>query len=392
MRKPIQLRHFGLMILLAAVIGLVTIYAFSMPLVDFIEYWTAAHLLLVHQNPYSLPAMFHAQQLLGWKEPVPLMFLSPPWALPFILPLAFAKSYALAWLVWVTAMVCAVALSSWILMELYFDNVRLPEISDAWFYRCLFAFTFYPVLLCLKFAQTAPLLLLGVAGFLFFESKRRPVLAGALLCLTLIKPQLLYLVWLAVFLRSCQQRRWKVLVSSALAIILLTAFALRLDPRAWRHYWELARSPYAEVFLSGTVGFVRSALGSRNTYWLQFVPPVFGLAWFAVYWRKHRGNWNWTARMPALVTACLLTTPYGWLSDQTLLAVPIIAVAAIAAKEQGRLSPKLVLLYTALNVVLLLAAIRSTQWAFLPAPVLLALLLFRESRTDLKNCSRSVAG
>src|SRR6184192_2323200 len=74
------------------------------------------------------------------------------------------------------AMAVVVALSSRLLMDVYFDELRIPEISDTAFYRCLFAFTFYPVLLCFKFAQTAPLMLLGLAGFLWFATRNRPVI------------------------------------------------------------------------------------------------------------------------------------------------------------------------------------------------------------------------
>ena len=68
-------------------------------------------------------------------------------------------------------------------MDLYFADLSIPEITDTVFYRSLFAFTFYPVLLALKFSQTASLLLLGVGGFLYFIRRERPILAG-LICLS----------------------------------------------------------------------------------------------------------------------------------------------------------------------------------------------------------------
>jgi hypothetical protein len=81
--------------------------------------------------------------------------------------------------------------------------------------------------------------------------------------------------------------------------------------------------------------------------------------------------------MPALITASLLTSPWGWLFDQTLLAVPIIAVAAHHARKDGRLAGKLVVLYTVLNIVLLLGAMISSPWAYFPGPIVMAVLLFR---------------
>ena len=65
-------------IVLAVVsIGLLLIviaYALSRPLEDFLEYWTAGHLLLAHQNPYSLPETFAMEKALGWNQPIPF-----PW-------------------------------------------------------------------------------------------------------------------------------------------------------------------------------------------------------------------------------------------------------------------------------------------------------------------------
>jgi len=380
------MRNLRIALLWVVVALLVTAYAFSRPLHDFVEYWTAAHLLLAGKNPYSLSEMFKMQQALGWRDSIPLMFLSPPWSLSILAPLGLAKSYAIAWVGWVTILTIAVAFSSRLLMDLYFGDVRIPEISDTTLNRCLFAFTFYPVLLCLKFAQTAPLMLLGVAGFLHFESKRRPVVAGTLLSITLIKPHLLYLVWLAVLFWSWQQRRWKTVASAVGFTTLLTAIVLLLDPQVCRHYWELASGPYLQAYPSGIAALVRKLLGGVGTFWIQFIPPSIGLIWFAAFWWRHHMNWSWFEQMPMLVTISVLTSAYGWHFDQTLLALPVIALAGKRAKALGRLPLNLVILYTALNVVLMLL------WPFpslalVPAPVLIAVLLFRDERAGIAYLS-----
>lgn len=373
------MRNLRIALLWVAVALVVTAYAFSRPLHDFVEYWTAAHLLMAGKNPYSLPEMFKMQQALGWRDSIPLMFLSPPWSLTFLAPLGLAKSYAIAWLGWVTILTVAVAFSSRLLMDLYFGDLRIPEISDRAFYRCLFAFTFYPVLLCLKFVQTAPVMLLGLAGFLYFESKRRPVLAGTMLSLTLVKPHLLYLVWLAVLLWSWQQRRWKTVASAVGFTALLTAIALLLDPQAFRHYWELASGPYLQAYPAGVAALVRKLLGGVGTFWIQLIPPCIGLIWFAMFWWRHHINWSWLEQMPMLVTISVLTSAYGWHFDQTLLALPIIALAGKRANALGRLPLNLVVLYTALNCVLMLV-MPFPSLALLPAPVLISVLLFRDAR------------
>jgi|SRR5579864_1216054 len=355
------------------------IYALTRPLHDFVEYWTAGHLLLKHGNPYSLNEMFREQQNWGWQERVPLMFLSPPWALVFIAPLGLTDSYAPAWLLWTLAMAVVVALSSRLLMDVYFDELRIPEISDTVFYRCLFGFTFYPILLCFKFAQTAPLMLLGLAGFLWFGSKNRLVMAGAALSLTLVKPQLFYLVWIALVFASLQQRRWKILTSAVAATATLTAIALTLDPKVIVQYWELARGPYAQVIPSGITAGLRRLLGG-SAFWIQLIPPCIGLVWFAWYWRQHRLNWSWRERMPTLVTISVLTSAYGWIFDETVLVLPIIAMAAKAATPTGSLPKKAIVVYSVLNCILMLV-MGYPPVAFLPAPVFIAVLLWQQGKT-----------
>lgn len=360
-------------------LGLV-LFSIAHPVHDFVEYWTAAHLLVAHQNPYSLSEVFRMERGFGFEQSVPIMLLSPPWALSLVAPIGLMKSYALACFFWMIVLLAAIAWSSRMAVDVYFGEVRIQEISDTAFYRCLFAFTFYPVLLCLRYSQTAPLMLLGVTGFLYSEKKQRPALAGAFLSLTLIKPQLLYLVWLALILRSLQQRQGKILVGAATAIVSLSAVALLIDRHACQQYLELTHSPYMQVYASGVMAGIRKLFAGVGTFWIQLVPPVLGLGWFAVYWRKHRENWSWTENLPMLMTVSVITSAYGWLFDQTLLVLPVIALAAKRAHAFGRLPMNVVMLYTALNCVLM-AVMPFPTLNILPAPICIAVLIVQASRS-----------
>jgi len=379
-RRDFSPRSLGLAFFGFCLILVIAAYAFTRPMHDYIEYWAASHLLVAHGNPYSLASAFKFQKELGWSEPLPLTFVSPPWALSLTIPLGFMNSYGLAWLLWFGVMAAAVAYASRLLVDMYFGDLRLAEITEFAWQRSLFALTFYPVLLCLKFSQTTPLILAGLVGFCFFESRRRDFLAGSLLSLTLVKPQLLLLVWLAFGLWWFRERRWAMFASVVSAVTLLTGVALVFDSRILTHYLDLVRTPYLSLNPSAMAAGLRNLFGTRNTYWMQFVPTVLGIIWFAFYWHKHSHIWNWTERMPALVAASILTTAYGWLFDQTLLAVPIIALAGMYAKRTGHLPRNLVALYTALNVALILLAMASSPWSFVPAPIVVAFLLHRQTR------------
>src|SRR5690348_13077999 len=134
-------RQSGIVVLSVCVAALRALFALSRPQHDFIEYWGTAHLLSTRANPYSLLEMSKLQDALGWTEPVPLMFVCPPWVLPLIAPLGLVSSYSLAWIVWMTILVLVLAISSRLLMDLYFQDLRIPEVSDTWFHRSLFVFT-----------------------------------------------------------------------------------------------------------------------------------------------------------------------------------------------------------------------------------------------------------
>jgi hypothetical protein len=359
---------------------IIVAYAFTRPLEDFVAYWTAAHLLIAKHNPYSLADIYHFQQALGWHEPIPLVALNPPWTLALFAPLGLTQSYVLAWILWVGVLTISTALSSRLLMDVYFGDICLPEISDSTFYRCLFAFTFYPVLMSVKFAQTVPFVLFGAAAFVFYESGRRPIIAGLLFAMTAFKPNLVYLVWIALLLNSLQQRRWKTLASAGAVLAGLMALALAMDPHAISEYRALASSPLPRLLMPGMAGAVRSLFPHRDVFWMQLLPPFLGLGWFAFYWRKYRLNWIWSERIPALIAASLLTTSWGYMFDETLLAIPIMFLAGRYAKQIGHLPRNLVIIYTALNVMLILLAMASSPWSFVPAPIVIAFLLHRESR------------
>lgn len=351
-------------------------YSLAHPLHDFVEYWTTAHLLIDGQNPYSIADVARIEHSLGFEQAMPLMMLSPPWALAFIAPLGVRRSYALVCFFWMVLLIAAVALSSRMLMDVYFGELRLPEISDTTFYRCLFAFTFFPVLLCLRFAQTAPLMLFGLAGFVYFESRGRDFIAGALLAVTLIKPHLVFLLWFAVALQSLRLREWRVIAGALTSLTTLTGVTLCFDVHIMRHYLALTRSPYIQAYAAGVGALLRKPFGGIGTLWIQLVPFVIGVVWFVRYWLKHRSRWSWRENLPLLLTVSVLTSAYGWAFDQTLLILPVVYLAATSAQIFGRIPSKLVMVYTALNCALILLWPLPTI-GLLPAPIVLCFLLSR---------------
>jgi len=367
-------------VLLAGAFIVLSVYALAHPLHDFVEYWTASRLLVAHQNPYSIADVAKIEHSLGFEQEMPLMLLSPPCALALIAPLGLTQSYGLACFFWTLALIMATAVASRLLMDVYFGDVRLCEISDTVFYRSLFAFTFFPVLLCLRFAQTVPFALLGLAGFVYFE-RRKPFVAGALLSLTLIKPHLVLLVWAVLILHCLQRRRWSIVFGALGAVLLLTGISLWFDHHILRDYLDLTGGPYLQAYAAGIAALIRKPFGGIGTLWIQLIPTFCGLAWLAVYWRKHRNQWSWNERLPMVLTVSVLTCAYGWAFDETLLALPVMYLAGHWARRTGSIPFKLVVTYSVLNLALMLTWPIPTV-GLLPAPIVLIVMMARKMQNS----------
>jgi hypothetical protein len=315
---------------------------------DFVEYWSAARLNLAGGNPYGSDELFALQRDYGCPEDRPVMMYNPPWTLPFVMPFG-ALDYGtgrLAWLLLSLGLVLVCAGAAWRLLGGPADRRRL-----AW----VLALTFFPTLIALRMGQIAPLMLAGLVGFLYFVRQGRGWAAGLALVPALVKPQLFHLLGLALLLWAVRERRWSVLAGSAVGLAATTGLALLPNPHALAQYADvMTHHPPAEC-LSPTLGAVlRAALG-RERFWLQFLPPLLGVAWLVPHWLRHRRTWDWQQQLPLVVLVSLLTTSYGaWAFDLVVLLLPVLGTAA-ALIRGGRRSLAIGALagYLALNVLAL---------------------------------------
>ena len=166
-----------------------------------------------------------------------------------------------------------------------------------------------------------------LAGLLLgglFQVDRRPVLAGVLLGLATIKPQLGLL--LPILLLA--QRQWRVIAVAALVALLLVALSLFLDGvEVWRQYFDLVL-PVQRKFLEAFIGFFM-LLTLTPFMALKIVglpvPALYAgqiavtlLCAVAVYRVGRRG-----AHQPAIIftlAAGFLATPYAMAYDLVIMA------------------------------------------------------------------------
>ena len=323
---------------------------------DFVEYWAAARVLLAGGDPYSPSAILTAELSTGFAGKQPLLMWNPPWTLPLILPFG-ALSYAQASTVWLLLNLAIVFTCADSLWREYGGEPRRRWLG--W----LLAASFFPLLTALGLGQLGPLILLGITLFLRYQGTR-PLLAGAATLLIAVKPQLLYLFWVALLLDCVQRRRWRLLAGAAGALLAASLLPLLLSPGLWRNYLDLAGS--GEVLRNPSPNFgtlLRMHLG--NYAWLQFVPILVGAVWVVLFWQARRRSWTWSGQLPLLLLVSLVTTAYGWLFDQIVLLPAIMQVAVPLTRRSRRLRLQVSAVYLAVSLLMVLfVAMRETGTAY----------------------------
>ena len=317
-----------------------------LPLQDFITYWAAGRLFVTGGEPYSPDALIAMERSLGWPHAVPVVMLNPPWVLALVGPLALMP-FVTAHAVWFAVSLGIEILCSLALWD-YFGGAK----RQRWIALVVLA-TFLPAATAEHYGQITPLLLGAMTVLLFALRGRRYVLAGACLAALGLKPHLLYLVLLAILLWSAgsvRERRWVVPVSAAAFAAGATLAAIGFNRNVLGYFRGTV--PAALISPCGLGGFLRSMFGVEHV-WLQFVPCVVGIAWFAAYWMRHRRAWVWEERLPLLLLVSIGSAAYFWKHDYILGLPAVIALAIEVAR--ARVWPVATVCYVGVQLVILSA-------------------------------------
>lgn len=320
---------------------------------DSIAYWVAGRLLIDHQNPYDYAAALRLEQEQGYKDQRPLVLRTPPWSLFMVAPLGFLVPFW-AWVAWIAVSLGCLLMGVRLSMTLYGGGKIPPNLLT------IVGYTFAPVPACLVSGQMGLMLMLGVVLFLWWEPKR-PLLAGAALVMPFAKPHLLSLFWVVFVLWIVLRRKREVALGFLAALAFATTIALVLDPQVFQHYREMLHTAsIGNEFIPALSGVLR-LLFFRRMFWVQFIPVAMGVIWAVRFFAKNASSWDWRQHGPALLVASVLTTPYEWLSDETVLLPAILQAAAFAytARAKMRVHTKIALVVFALLDALLLLILKS---------------------------------
>ncbi len=297
---------------------------------DFVEYWTAARQVLNGLDPYAAGPVLTLERQVGLVSSRALIMRNPPWIVPVIVPFGLL-SFNHAQQLWFGLGLAAIFLSGRWLWELYgseTESVWIAGLSTA---------LFLPIAVALAIGQISPLVLLGVAGFLHFEQRKKLTLAGAFLLLVALKPHLVFLVWAALLCWSVRERTIRTIAALCSITVLASLLAALLDRAIFNQYFNLMKSGLIEEVTPTVSGWLRLSLG--RFYPLQLLPALLALLWFFFHfhWRRS-GRWHWPDEMPLLLLISILTISYSWFFDQVVLLPCVFRAGAWAMMgRRGRL-------------------------------------------------------
>jgi hypothetical protein len=189
------------------------------------------------------------------------------------------------------------------------------------------ALSFIPTVFVLIIGQISPMVLAGISGFLVLEKKGKSLAAGAMLAVVAIKPHLLYLFWLALFLWICRYRRWQVLLGAAVGFFIVALLPVYFDRHIYGQYLDLYHlegivKPFD--WPAPTLRNIFPQFFDRSDRWLESLPTLAGLVWLGYYWHRHNAHWQWPEALPPVLLVSVTTSFFAWTYDQVVLLPALI--------------------------------------------------------------------
>ena len=295
---------------------------------DSVAYWAAGRLLISHQNPYDHVAVLSLEKAQGYRDDRPLVLRTPPWSLFLVTPLGLLEPFW-AWSVWIALSLACLILGVRLSAKLY-GNGTPPNLFT------IIAYTFAPVPACLVSGQMGLVLMFGIILFLWFE-RDHPFLAGAALVIPFAKPHLLGLFWVVLVLWVLQRRTKALALGFVIALSAAVAFVVLMDRHVFQQYRDMLQTAsIGHEFIPALSGVLR-LLFFRQMFWVQFIPMTLGVAWCLRFFLKNSSCWDWREHGPPLLVVSVLTTPYEWLSDETVLLPAVLQAAAFVYASRNTL-------------------------------------------------------
>jgi hypothetical protein len=319
---------------------------------DFIGYWAAGQQLVHHANPYDADATLRLEESVGLGDQEIKITPSPPAGLSLVLPLGLlrAKTGLVFWLMLQIACLAASIAVLWIIEGRPATRLHL------------FGFLFAPVVACMMAGQLGIFCLFGIVLF-FWLYETQPFIAGVALLPCSLKPHLFLAIALVLVLWTIDRRSPRVIGGFVAALAASYAAVLTFDPHAWTQYMTMMQTAGMQDRWAPTFAAYLRMDVPPHALWMQYVPLGATCIWAAWFYWSRRDRWNWLEHGSLILLLSLLTTPYAWITDESILLPAVLFATYRAAEAKRSLLP--IALFAGAALAELFANIRVTSWYFM---------------------------
>ena len=301
---------------------------------DLITLWAGAKIAMDGGNPYDAATLDRVYDSLPMDVGRQNRFWYPPWSLSLLIFFALFPISVLVPL-WMLVNLLFSVLSVVLIFKIFHGDtiVRRAEHPRAVLLTiAVFVISCSPLAVEIKLGQVTSIVLASLGAALFVLARRSTnmsVLAGVILSASLLKPHLLFLVYLLVVLQIHDNAYRGLLKGFIIGALLLTLFPLviRFD------IYELFRHAALPPFFNPTVGAWLWSLNPEHGF-LRFLPAVVTAVVVSGYHLVRRIRVTSDILVGVALPLSLILTPYAWTYDYMLL-IPTAILTLLRAAEIG---------------------------------------------------------
>jgi Glycosyltransferase family 87 len=348
---------------------------------DFYPRWAGGCLWLRQgADPYAASTTRAIQEGIYRRPALPeedqAAYAYPIYAVVFTWPLCLTQDFSVARALWMTA-----------LSHMLVGGALLARTLSGWrpawrLWPWVLAWTIlvYPNARALVLGQMSVVVFLLVLGALAAIRVGRDGVAGLLLALSTVKPQVVLLIVPFLLIWSAYQRRWAVVIGFAVSLTALVGLPLLAHP-AWPAEFMRQLNAYTSYTELGSVTWIIASHYLGLPPIVEWAITFALLGWLAWEWYRSRhlafGQMLWTASLTLVITHFVAprtaTTHFG------LLILPLFMVFALHSRsypDRASFAASLVLVVLLIGTWwLFLATVQGRQESaitYLPIPLALA--------------------
>jgi hypothetical protein len=240
--------------------------------------------------------------------------------IPFtLLPLPWAQA---AWL----ALLEGLTLATIVLL------LRVWNISAHFIFRgflIVWSLVFYPIVWGLILGQMALLAFFWITLSVFAIQKKKDLVGGLALGLTLIKPTLSFLIIPGILVWALVCKRWRVIGGAILAMILVVGLPTIVQPNWMTQFWKRLNEyhlysqfpPPFNILLQGISAEAAAVIETLITLSLL---SIFVYSWIHALRKKNERTFLWAVGFSIILTTTI--APSTHIINQVVLLLPILGV------------------------------------------------------------------